>query len=494
VLCLYRTGDIGRITPAGEIEYLGPIEAPVKSLGYRIEQGEIALVALPLEYAPAPQGTGAISKLADETTSRLEPLKRWKLKNIYHNVLTDPLYRNSLLTMASTFILGGLGFVFWVIIAQLYRTEDVGIATTLISLMTLLSSFTILGLNVSLNRYLPKSAHKSELINSSFVVVTIVAIFVSVIFLLGLQLFSPQLTFLQSNIFYIISFTIFLIFFSWNILVDNVFIAFRSAGGIFIKNSVISILKVFLPLALTVFGAYGIFLSNSSAFAIGVIIAIIILFLNFKIRPSMSVNIPLLNETLVYSFANYIAEFSFNMPSLVLPVIILNVLSAKFAAYYYVASMLQSFLQVIPLATAQSLLTEGSYSVDDLKKHVKKAIVTILIVLIPAITIIVFGGNILLQFFGKSYASEAFQFLQLYSISTIFTAIILISNAVMNVKHQVKMLVILNVIASFLTLGLSYAFISGSLVGIGWGWMLGQAIAGLLSLFFITYNLYRRER
>jgi hypothetical protein len=51
-------------------------------------------------------------------------------------------------------------------------------------------------------------------------------------------------------------------------------------------------------------------------------------------------------------------------------------------------------------------------------------------------------------------------------------------------------LVIANAIATILTLWLSYVFISGKLVGIGWGWLLGQAIAGLISILFIIYNLY----
>jgi Na+-driven multidrug efflux pump len=152
--------------------------------------------------------------------------------------------------------------------------------------------------------------------------------------------------------------------------------------------------------------------------------------------------------------------------------------------------MIQNILLIIPLATTQSLLTEGSYDEAGLKKHVKKALITILVTLVPATAVIVFAGNILLQFFGKSYADEAFEFLQLYSASTIFTAILMISNAIMNVKHQVKTLVALNSIASILTLWLSYAFISGRLVGVGWGFILGQAIAGLISIFFIIRNVY----
>ncbi|MFI4963439.1 MAG: oligosaccharide flippase family protein, partial [Legionellales bacterium] len=444
----------------------------------------IALISEP----SAPQlATSAISELETEAS---EPgkLEKINLKKVYKLVMTDHLYKNSLFTMASTFVLGGLGFVFWIIIARLYKAEMVGIATALISIMTLLSGFTNLGLHASLNRYLPKSTNRNELVNSSFVIVMFVTIVVSALFLLGLPIFSPQLLFLRSNALYVISFTLFVIFCAWNTLVDSTFMALRAAGNILMKNIIISMLKLVLPFALIAFGAYGVFVSTASSLTFGVLFALIMLVHNFKIRPSISVNVSLIKETLAFSFANYIASFMFYMPSLVLPIIVLNVLSAKYAAYYYVASMIQSILEVIPLAAAQALLTEGSYNEAELKKHVKKALTTILVILVPAIFIIVFAGNVILQLFGKNYASEAFRFLQLYSVSTIFSALILISNSLMNIKHQIKSLLIWNVIAAVLTLCLSYAFISSKLVGIGWGWLLGQTIVGLVSLFFIIRN------
>ena len=453
---------------------------------YRIERGE----AIQVHNAQLPQFVEKAIPDYEVAIPAQNGLNPVNFKKVYRHVVTDPLYKNSIFTMASTLILGGLGFIFWILVARLYKTEMVGISTTLISTMTLLSSFTIMGFNSSLMRYLPKSTNKNSLINTSFVIVTLVSILTSFIFLFGLNVFSPQLVFLKLKPFYLISFTIFVIFCSWNTLVESAFIAYRAASNILIKNSVISILKLVLPFALIAFGAYGIFTSTALAVALGVFIALLILGLKFKFKPSISVDIALIKETSTYSFANYMTSFMFNMPSLVMPLIILNVLSAEYAAYYYIASMIQNILQIIPLATAQVLLTEGSYNEAELKQHVKKALVTIFAFLIPGVAAIVFWGRILLQFFGKSYASEAFQFLQLYSASTIFTALILVVNAILNVKRRVRSLVILNVITSVLTLGLACTFISDKLIGIGWGWTLGQAISGLISLLFVANDSF----
>ena len=43
---IYRTGDLGRVTGDGEIEYLGRIDTQVKIRGYRIELTEIESVLL----------------------------------------------------------------------------------------------------------------------------------------------------------------------------------------------------------------------------------------------------------------------------------------------------------------------------------------------------------------------------------------------------------------------------------------------------------------
>ncbi len=57
------------------------------------------------------------------------------------------------------------GFFFWMINARLYSAEQVGIGTTLISIITLISSFSLLSIGNGLIRYLPTSERKNKKIN-----------------------------------------------------------------------------------------------------------------------------------------------------------------------------------------------------------------------------------------------------------------------------------------------------------------------------------------
>src|SRR5579872_995949 len=82
-----------------------------------------------LEQLPLSETTSAmmqaVEKMRDSQPNRQRVLDQNSFKNGYKRVITDPLFKNSIFNMVSTFILGGLGFVFWIIIARLYKAESV---------------------------------------------------------------------------------------------------------------------------------------------------------------------------------------------------------------------------------------------------------------------------------------------------------------------------------------------------------------------------------
>jgi len=117
------------------------------------------------------------------------------ISKFYNLLIKDSLYRNAIYLMLSIGVMAVLGFFFWIINARLYSAEQVGIGTTLISIMTLISSFSILGLGNGLIRYLPTSERKNKKINTSFTIVALMSILISVIYLIFLKTFSPKLLF-----------------------------------------------------------------------------------------------------------------------------------------------------------------------------------------------------------------------------------------------------------------------------------------------------------
>ena len=62
--------------------------------------------------------------------------------------------------IGTTAVTSGLGFAFWWLAARMFSTEAVGLASAIISTMTLLGSASILGLGTLLIAELPKQRGK----------------------------------------------------------------------------------------------------------------------------------------------------------------------------------------------------------------------------------------------------------------------------------------------------------------------------------------------
>ena len=86
---------------------------------------------------------------------------RW-LPGYLNRVRSDSLVRNSLYLMASTVVTAGLGYVFWVLAAHVFTSQEVGIGSAVISLCSTAALLTYLGSSAMLIERLPASEHSSE--------------------------------------------------------------------------------------------------------------------------------------------------------------------------------------------------------------------------------------------------------------------------------------------------------------------------------------------
>ena len=406
----------------------------------------------------------------------------------YKLLVNESLLRNSIYLMLSTGVTAVFGFFFWIINARLYSDEQVGLAATLISIMTLISSFSILGLGNGLIRYLPTSERKDKKINTSFTLVALMSILISVIYLIFLKIFSPKLLLVRENIIFSLLFIIFAAFSSLNIISENVFIAYRSSKLVLIRNIISSIAKLILPIFFVTLGAYGIFMSVGIALTIAFSFSLMFLISKFNFLFKPSINKDVVKKMTKFSLGNYIAGFIGGLPVMVIPILITNSLGAEFSAYFYMAMMIANLLYVISSATSQALFAEGSYGETGLKVYLKKAIKIISIIIIPAIIIIsLFGNNILLAF-GKKYSDEGFTLLKFFSISAIFVSMNTIGSVILNIKHKIGLMILLNLLNTTIILSIIIILMKMNLfrvVDIGVAWNIGHGTTALIYLFLM---------
>lgn len=392
------------------------------------------------------------------------------------NPVHDPLYKNSFYIMLTSIFNSGFGFIFWVLAAKLYSKDDVGIATALISSVSLLVLFSRFGMDSSIIRFIPTN-NKSKVFGTSVFISTFIAVLLGTIFILEIDLFSPELSFLKTPL-YAIFFLIVLSANSITSLTSVSFLAIRKAGFNFLQNLVIGS-RIFFLMPLIFLGATGIF----GAMGISFILALAISFIFLEksgIKLKLTIDRRFLKESLHFSAGNYIAGLLINAPSMILPIMVLNILGTEGAAHYYMAFAISSILFMIPTAMSTSLFVEGSHG-ESLKKTTVKSLLGIFSFLTPAIIFLYFGGSWILGIIGEDYSVNGLELLRIMIISSIFVSIVFVFYSIKRVQNDIKGLVFLSGLIFILLIGTGYILmLEFELAGIGYAWVLSYGIGVLV--------------
>jgi acetyltransferase-like isoleucine patch superfamily enzyme/O-antigen/teichoic acid export membrane protein len=402
----------------------------------------------------------------------------WSLRN-------DTLYQNSIFMMASTAIVSASGFVFWLIVANLYNDTQVGLATAIISAITFMMNLSILGLNYSIIRFLPKSKKRNQLLSDTFSIVALAASLASGIFLLLLPYVSPSLLFVREG-YAALAFLFFTILISIDFYTESIFISLRAGKYIFLKNVIVSVAKLILPLAFVGFGAVGIFVAWALALSSALLVSFTVLIRKFHFRFAPAFNKTALQEMLGFSSINFVVGLLGIAPGLILPLMITNTINPETAAYFYVSYMIANLLYTVPFATTQSLFAEGSHDEKTFWYSVRKALKLITTLLVPGIVILILLSGFILTFFGKSYSDEGVRFLQLLALAGIPVAINYIGLTILNVMRKLPALFVINLIGTIAILVLSYLWREYALTGIGFAWIFGHVLKNILYVGYIV--------
>ena len=387
--------------------------------------------------------------------------------------IRDPLYKNSFLIMLSSISSAIFGFIFWMLAAKLYPKEDVGIATALISSLSLLIMLSRFGLDQSIIRFFPEK-DKSKVFGTAVIITTFFAVLFGIIFIAGTGIWSPELNGIKK---YAPLYLLFLAVNSISSLAGTSFVALRKAEYYFFQN-LLAGLRIFFLFPLLFLGAIGIFSSVGMAFFITLTFSLFFL-IKSGITPA-GIDRKFLNDAFHFSAGNYITGLLITAPNMILPIMVLNILGAGKTAHYYIAFAIASLLFMIPGAVSTSLFVEGSHG-EALKKITLKSLFAIFSLLIPAVIILYFFGGFILNLIGKSYAVAGFNLLRIMALSSFFVAICRIYLSIKRVQKDIKGLILLSALIFVLLLGLSYVFmLKFGIIGVGYAWMVGYGLGSLL--------------
>ena len=391
----------------------------------------------------------------------------------------DSLFRNSFYILFSTAIISVTGFLFWFLAARLYNSEQVGVVGALISACALIMSIGSLGINHAFIRYIPNSKNKQEIINSGTILVTISTLLVTICYILLLPIVSPKLNLITANLFFTIFFILLAVITSLNSLIDSIFIASRTAHYNMTTYSVFGISKIILLLFFVGFGASGLFFSHTIGIALALIIGFFIIQKKLHLKLKFQYDQKIIKKMFKFSGLIYLISLIGGIPNLVLPLVIIQILGASQAAYFYMAMMIATLIFAIPNSVTSALFAEGSHDSESIGIHFKKAALLIIPSLFGVIIITMLLGHQVLSVFGKDYAVNGYWPLVWLSVSSIFIGFNALFSTILKIKKRLRGFLIINFLGTLFIVIASYFTIEHGLTNVALSWLGGQAFMSI---------------
>ena len=419
------------------------------------------------------------------------------IKEGFASLFQLSLYRNAIYLMLNSAMYALTGFFFWIVAARLYPPEVVGLASSAMAAIGLLSLLSTLGLDYGLLRFLPAAGDEArEIINSVFTIGGAVTVVSALIYLAGMGIWSRALLPIRINLLYFLAFIIFTLANTMQTFNSQCFIAARQSRFAMIQGWIIAWLR-FLPLVLlaTSFQKFGIV----AAWGLCVVLSVIIATTFFQPlayhghHPFPSINKDVVGRMLRFSFANYMGNIFWTIPSLVLPIMVVNLLGPVENAYFYIGWAIAGIVFMIPTAISLSMLAEAAHDENKLVLELRRSLQLIFILLVPAIIILLFLGRFFLQFFGKAYSENALQLLWILAISAIPLSLNYVYITIRRVEKKMWSVIWLSAFIAVATLASSYVLLRVTgIKGASIGWLASQSAAAIFTLPYLRRRLFRK--
>ena len=397
--------------------------------------------------------------------------------------LRSPLYRNGYALVLSTVATSGLGVLYWILAARGYTTEAVGLNSATISAMLFLTNVSQLGFGSALNRFLPRAGLSTRgFVLASYAISLFLSLIVSLIFLTGLNLWTPALSILNSNA--TIRLWFILATMSWSIfaLQDGALIGLRQAIWIPIENGIYAVLKIILIVAFAAsLMKFGIFASWTLPLIV-LIIPVNYLLFRFLIprhtkettRDSEPIRLP---QTVKFIFGDYISSMIFVATTSLLPIMVVSRAGATANAYFYLPWTITYSLYLVSRNMGMSLTAEAAADQKKMDQYAYRTLVQTGKLLVPAVIIILVCAPLILSLFGADYAAEGSTLLRLLALGMLPNIVITIYLSIARVQNRMKAIILTLSVLCILVLSSSYILLGAyGITGIGIAWLISMSL------------------
>lgn len=403
------------------------------------------------------------------------------------NHLRLPLYRNGYALLVSGVMAAGLGLVYWLVAARLYTPEIVGINSALIAAILFLSGIAQLGLNTLLTYFIPRAgAQAGTLIGYAYLGSSAAAILVGLLFVAGVNLWSPQLSVVFSDAVMVLAFVAAIVTMTLFTLQDSVLIGLRQSLWVPVENSLVALIKIGLLVGVVnLWQQYGI----AAAWMVPTLLALVPVnwfvarrFLPNQQRISQGETSQLTMRGIrSHITGNYVGGLFFLSSTTLLPVIVTQVLGAEANAYFYMPWMITTGLHLIPQSMATSFTVEATHDQARQTEYYRKVLNQCVRLLFPLIILVSVGAPYILAFFGNAYAAQGTMLLRILPLALIPNVFVAMYLSMARLQNRMNVVIVVQGAICLLMLALSYLFMQWwGITGIGVAWLVAQSALAIV--------------
>jgi O-antigen/teichoic acid export membrane protein len=406
----------------------------------------------------------------------------------------DHMVRNSLYLILSSGLQAALGFAFWIVVARLFSTADVGKASSLVAATTVIAYLALVGLNNGFVRYLPTAADRDALLTAGFLLVGICGAGMGLVYVFLTPAIAPPLSFLEHQPALAAGFVLLTAAAAVNLLTDSVFIASRKAGFTALTDGAIGgVTRVVSAVVLVGTGAYGIFCASVGGYAAAALASLVLITTSLHSRPSLRKPFRTLQPLLRFSSASYAGNVFSMLPILVVPLIVLDRLGASEAAYYFVAFQIATLLYSTVYAVETTFLAEGSHTGVDRRELLKRSRRVLMALCLPACLVLVVAAHWVLLVFGKNYSQHATPSVILFAVGVIPIAANNWLQTLLRLLGRLRAIVWTNVIYAIAICGLAWFLAPHGLAALTAAWPIGVSIGAAAAAIPCRASLTSRQ-
>jgi len=375
--------------------------------------------------APDTDAVGEPARRGGGTGRRRPTSGRGRRARARWGTSTDPLTRNGYALIANSAATGGLGLVYWLLMARLYPTAAVGRASAAYAAMNLLAGFTAQNFNGVLTRFIPQAGLRTRFfITRAYAVSVLASVGISVLFLLTIGWWGASYSELGGVL---VGFVFVVCVVAWAIftLQDSVLVGLRSASWVFVENGIFGVVKIVLLVVLvtTIPHHIGIYVSWMLPAVVALPLVNMLIFGRLVPRHSLltrDFQAPSRRQIGRFLAGDYSGALCALATGNLVPVVVAARVDVRQTAYFYVAWIIVAIVDMVGISMGMSLTVEGSFDSEALAQNTRKALQRMAAVLIPSAALLALLAPWWLRLFGTGYAAHGTEVLELLAVATLF--------------------------------------------------------------------------